>query len=39
MSREAAITKLMWILGHTGDLKEIRKMMYTNYAGEINIDM
>lgn len=39
MSKEAAITKLMWILGHTGDLNEIKKMMYTNYAGEINTDM
>lgn len=32
---ETAYVKLMWILGHTNDLEEVRKMMLTNYAGEI----
>jgi L-asparaginase len=37
MTTEAAVTKLMWVLGHTGDLIEIKKMMLTNYCGEINV--
>ena len=35
MLPEAAYVKLGWILGHTKDLEEIRKMMLTNMAGEI----
>ena len=35
MTREAAVTKLMWALGHTRDLGEIRAMFHTNLAGEI----
>ncbi|ASJ00791.1 Glu-tRNA(Gln) amidotransferase subunit GatD [Thermococcus gorgonarius] len=35
MLPETAYVKLMWVLGHTDDLEEVRKMMLTNYAGEI----
>jgi L-asparaginase len=37
MTSEAAVTKLMWVLGHTQDLREIKKMMLTNYCGEISM--
>jgi len=33
---ETALVKLMFVLGHTKDLGEIRKMMLTNIAGEIS---
>lgn len=33
---EVAYIKLGWALGHTKDLKEIKEMMLTNIAGEIN---
>ncbi len=36
MTSEAAVTKLMWILGHTTDPEEIKKELYTSYVGEIN---
>jgi len=35
MLSEVAYVKLGWILGHTKDLEDIRKMMLTNIAGEI----
>ncbi len=35
MLPETAYVKLMWVLGHTDDPEEVRKMMLTNYAGEI----
>ncbi len=35
MLPETAYVKLMWVLGHTSDLDEARKMMLANYAGEI----
>jgi L-asparaginase len=35
MTSEAAATKLMWALAQTRDLGEIKKIMQTNYAGEI----
>lgn len=35
MTTEAAVTKLMWALGQTEDLDEIRKIFETNYAGEV----
>ncbi|WP_456367150.1 Glu-tRNA(Gln) amidotransferase subunit GatD [Thermococcus sp.] len=35
MLPETAYVKLMWVLGHTNDLDEVRKMMLANYAGEI----
>lgn len=37
MTSEAAITKLMWVLGQTADLNKVKQMMLTNYCGEINI--
>jgi len=35
MLPETAYVKLMWVLGHTDDLTEVRKMLLKNYAGEI----
>jgi glutamyl-tRNA(Gln) amidotransferase subunit D len=35
MLSETAYVKLMWVLGKTKKFDEIRKMMLTNYAGEI----
>lgn len=35
MTAEAAAVKLMWVLGHTGDPDEVRRMMATCYAGEM----
>ena len=33
---ETALVKLMFVLGHTKDMKEIREMMLTNISGEIS---
>jgi glutamyl-tRNA(Gln) amidotransferase subunit D len=35
MLPETAYVKLGWVLGHTDDLEEVKKMMLTTYAGEI----
>ncbi len=35
MLPEVAYIKLAWVLGHTKDPAEVRKMMLTNFAGEI----
>lgn len=35
MTTEAAVTKLMWVLGQTEDPEEARRMYAVNYAGEI----
>ena len=35
MLPETAYVKLMWVLGHAQSLEEVKKMMLTNYAGEI----
>ena len=35
MTTEAAVTKLMYILGHTTNIEEIRKEFRTPYCGEI----
>jgi len=35
MLPETAYVKLMWVLAQTRDMKEIRSMMLTNFAGEI----
>jgi glutamyl-tRNA(Gln) amidotransferase subunit D len=35
MLPSAAYTKLIWVLGHTRDMKEVKKLMQTNIAGEI----
>ena len=37
MTSESAVTKLMWVLGHTSDMARIRRMMYTNYCGEVTL--
>lgn len=37
MTTEAAVTKLMWVLGHTRDMEEIRSMMSRDYCGEITL--
>lgn len=37
MTTEAAVTKLMWALGQTPDMDEIRKIFATSYAGEITL--
>jgi len=36
MLPETAYVKLSWVLGKTRDLREVRKLMLTNIAGEIN---
>ncbi|MFZ2456754.1 MAG: Glu-tRNA(Gln) amidotransferase subunit GatD [Candidatus Altiarchaeia archaeon] len=36
MSAETAYVKLMWVLGHTNDLLQVRDMMLSNCAGEIS---
>lgn len=36
MSLEATIVKLMWILDKQSSYHEIKKMIHTNYVGEIN---
>jgi glutamyl-tRNA(Gln) amidotransferase subunit D len=35
MLPSAAYTKLMWVLGHTRNIKEVKKLMQTPVAGEI----
>ncbi|MCX7615347.1 MAG: asparaginase [Clostridiales bacterium] len=35
MTTEVAVTKLMWVLGQTRNLKQIKEMMRTNYCDEI----
>ncbi len=35
MTKEAAAVKLMWVLGHTCDLNEVKRMMLKNYCGEV----
>jgi glutamyl-tRNA(Gln) amidotransferase subunit D len=36
MLPETAYVKLGWVLGHTKDMDEAKRMMLTSYAGEIN---
>ena len=36
MTTETAVTKLMWALGHTGELEQVKRIMLTSYCGEIN---
>ncbi len=35
MTTEAAVTKLMWVLGQTGDLDEVAALMLRDHCGEI----
>lgn len=37
MTTEAAVTKLMWALGKTGDPQGVEAIFRTNYAGEITL--
>ncbi|MEF9984273.1 MAG: asparaginase [Oscillospiraceae bacterium] len=37
MTTEAIVTKLMWALGQTSDLDEIKKIFATNLAGEVKL--
>ncbi len=37
MTTEAAVTKLMWALGQTSSLDEVRRIFDTCYAGEISL--
>ncbi len=37
MTSEAALVKLMWVLGHTDDADEVHTMMMKNYVGEITL--
>ena len=37
MTTEAAVTKLMWALGQTGDQNEVRGIFEHNYAGEVDL--
>lgn len=37
MTTEAAVTKLIWALGQTNSMKEVRQMFCTNYTGEITL--
>ena len=35
MTTEAAITKLMWVLGRAHDIESVRMIMDTDIAGEL----
>ena len=37
MTTEAAVTKLMWVLGQTDDPDEIREYFQLNLCGEVRI--
>ena len=37
MTAEAAITKLMWVLGQTDDIREMKEYFSVNIVGEVNI--
>ena len=37
MTTEAAVTKLMWALGHADSVKKVREIFATNYVGEITL--
>ena len=37
MTTEAAMTKLMWVLGQTDNLREMKEYFSMNIAGEVNI--
>lgn len=38
MTTEAVVTKLMWALGQTDDLREVAQIFNTNYCGEITLE-
>lgn len=37
MTTEATVTKLMWALGQSSDMEEIRRIFATSYSGEITL--
>ncbi|HML66783.1 MAG TPA: asparaginase [Clostridia bacterium] len=37
MTSECAVTKLMWVLAHATTSEDVRRMMYTNFCGEISL--
>ena len=37
MTSECAVTKLMWVLARANTPQEVRRMMLTNYCGEISL--
>ena len=37
MTAEAAMTKLMWVLGQTDDLREMKEYFSVDIAGEVKI--
>ena len=37
MTSECAVTKLMWALAHADNLTDVRRMMYTDYCGELSL--
>ncbi len=37
MTSECAVTKLMWVLAHANTPQQVRRMMETNYCGEITL--
>jgi len=37
MTREACVTKLMWALGHSSDVEDIRRIVHMNVSGEVSI--
>ncbi len=37
MTSEAAVTKLMWVLGHAEKMEKIKRMMMTDLCGEIRV--
>ena len=37
MTSEAAVVKLMWILGHTRERDIVKEMIRTNYVGEVTL--
>lgn len=39
MTSEAAVTKLMWVLGRTNDRMEVAKWFATNLVGEISLNL
>jgi len=37
MTTEAAVTKLMYALGHTSDIEEVRRIMQADLCGEVSV--
>lgn len=38
MTTEAAVTKLMWCLGQTGDPEQVRAIFARSLCGEVTVD-